>query len=95
MYYLTIYIVAITSFICQFYKPLRTFFHTKHKLIPFSLCIGEVVLGLTLLGLLFGECCYFYYDHGWQDTKKSAYTEEERAARAMGQVAAVCMVLTH
>ncbi len=92
MYYLTIYVVAFTSFLCKFYKPLKDFLHSRYKWIPFSLCVGELLLGLTLLGLLFGECCYFYYDHGWQDTKKTYYTTEERAARTMGQVAAVCMV---
>ena len=92
MYYLTIYVVALTSFICKFYKPLKDFFHTRHRVIPFSLCVGELVLGLTLLGLLIGEFCYFYYDHGWQDTKKSYYTTQERAARTMGQLATVCMV---
>ena len=58
-----------------------------------SITVGELFCAIVVIGMLLGQFCLFYFDHGWQDTSKDAYTTQERAARSLGQVANVCMGL--
>lgn len=48
--------------------------------------VGEILALSALVLVIIGEFCYWYYDHWWQNYPRKEYTNEEMAARAMGQI---------
>jgi hypothetical protein len=85
LYYGAIYIVSLLAYIAEHSETTRSLMHRR----PFpgvGICLGEIILGTILAGLLVTQFLYWYLDHGWEQTEVDSRSAAERAARALGQV---------
>lgn len=90
MYYGFIYIVVGIALGAHIYPPLLRFLSKRPLWLNssiLSLSLGQFILSLSLVFLFIGQFCYFYYDHGWDGYSITGLTTQERAARALGQLA--------
>jgi Ferric reductase like transmembrane component len=83
IYYGAIYFVSLLALVAQFWPPLKRFFHMR--LTP-TACVGQVLLGLTLVLLVGGSWLYWFTIHIYENDPKKARTNAELAARSFGQI---------
>lgn len=86
VYYLAIYAVAIVALLAEAVPAVRVRLHSKPWFL-YKASVGESLLFITILCLAVGLFLYWYFDHGWEQKATTTRTNEERAARAIGQVA--------
>ena len=85
IFYGYIYLVASVALLSEAWPTLRHRMLARPSFL-FGYCLGEVLLSISLLTLVACQFCYWYYDHGWEESAITSRTPEERAARSIGQV---------
>lgn len=85
LFYGTVYLVSVVALVADNIDHLRQTLNARPQLL-IGMTTGESLLLVTFCTLLAGQFCYWYYDHGWEDTVVSSRSPVERAARSLGQV---------
>ena len=96
MYYMGIYCVVFVALAAKFFPSVRRFLHGRPDMLK-SLSVGEALLVAFLVLQLIGQFCYWYLDkiyelgylYGDGTQGNNGMPNEERLARALGQVANV------
>ena len=90
IYFGAIYFVSLLGLLAQYWPPLKRFFHVR---LTSTICLGQALLGFTLVALLAVSWFYWFNTHVYENNSNKIRTSAELAARSFGQIGNVVIGL--